>query len=318
VDSPHGKPTPYDISVVLCTRDRPTQLARALEVLLERAPAGAEIIVVDSGSASVQTQRVADRAGVIFIRSDVPGLSVARNVGLRAASRTIVVYTDDDCAVASGFGEALTAAFQDARIGAATWRLVDHATADAATTAPCTGAVELVTDTVDGLDAGHGALMAFDRERLIGLGGFDPLLGAGRRYGGAEDLDAFCRILHSGSMVARVADAVVIHENTRDDEDYARLNAAYGRGLGAMCRKWRDIDRAAARALSRTVLRRAAKRALRRLGSARTRRADAAFIGGVWIGMRETRAIPVSDGVFADLQPLAPVVARDIVVEETA
>lgn len=290
-------------------------LRRALDKLLDRAAAGTEVIVVDSGSKTTETARVADREGVVFVRSDVPGLSIARNAGLGVATRAVVAYTDDDCAVEPGFVEALGAAFRDQAVGAATGYLRDH-TADpgADVRRPAT-----LTTTVQGLDAGHGALMAFRRGPLSSLGGFDSLLGAGRRFGGAEDLDAFARILHAGWSIARVPDAVVVHENTRDDDDYADLNAAYGRGLGAMCAKWRRIDATAARALAGVVARRAAVRSVRRCAATRTRRADSAYVGGLLTGFREGRSIPVVDGLFVDREPDAPVIARSVLtVEEPA
>ena len=73
-------------------------------------------------------------------------------------------------------------------------------------------------------DAGHGAIMAFRRERLVALGGFDPVLGAGRRLAGAEDLDMFCRILDDGAHIVYDPSCVVHHVHTRADDAYTVLH----------------------------------------------------------------------------------------------
>ena len=157
-------------------------------------PPGVDLLVVDSGSTSSATRDAAINAGVRYVRSDIPGLSIARNAGLAATDRELVVFTDDDCAVTSGFLAPLIAPFAMPSVAAATGTLRDIGD----TSAPSAAPVEILRRTNQGLDAGHGALMAFRRSALLASGAFDPLLGAGRHFGGAEDMDAFCRLLHAG------------------------------------------------------------------------------------------------------------------------
>lgn len=302
-DVPSAMPSAAQVAVVLCTRDRPRFLGRALDVLAEVLPAQVEVIVIDSGSTTDETARVARRGAVRYVRSDVPGLSIARNLGLAATSRDIVVYTDDDCEVQPGALRALLRPFASPRVGAATGRLSDHAAPpDAAGTA-----ARVFRTPADGIDAGHGALMAYRSAVLRAIGGFDPVLGAGRTFGGAEDLDAFCRVLRAGSTVVHVPRAEVRHMFTRDDEDYAALQAAYGRGLGAMTRKWVAATGAPGRRIAWRVLRRAALGLVRHRGDARARAGRRAYLAGLREGYRRARDIPVSDLLFHDVAPPAPV-----------
>jgi glycosyltransferase involved in cell wall biosynthesis len=289
--------------VIICTRDRPQMLTAALASLLAAVPAECEVLVVDSASKGPETRRAALDAGVRYVRSDVPGLSIARNLGLTTATRPIAVFSDDDCALDREFLAPLIAPFSDPRIAATTGLLRDESDALGASAEP----VATLTKTKDGLDAGHGALMAFRRDTIAGMGGFDPLLGAGRHFGGAEDLDAMCRLLHGGQRVARVPASVVRHVNTRDDHDYVALTTNYGLGLGAMCAKWLRGAPADGLVLTVRVLRRAAVRYLRGVRSTRSRRGQAALIRGVLRGMWAARRIPASELMFADENPPTPV-----------
>ncbi|MET0830112.1 MAG: glycosyltransferase [Microbacterium sp.] len=291
------------VTVVICTRDRAEMLSAALDALHAALPPGVEILVVDSGSTSHATRDAAAMAGVRYVRSDIPGLSIARNAGLAATDREFVVFTDDDCAVTPGFLAPLIAPFDAPSVAAATGTLRDIGD----TSAPSAAPVEILRRTTQGLDAGHGALMAFRRSALLAAGAFDPLLGAGRHFGGAEDMDAFCRLLHAGHEVARVPASVVTHVYTRSDDDYVSLNENYGRGIGAMCARWLRTDRRAGLALTALVARRGVVRYVRRLRSARARHGQQAYLGAVVRGLREARRLPLRDGLFVDTTPPAPV-----------
>jgi len=278
-------------------------LADALDALLGAVPDSVDVLVVDSGSTSTATRDAALKACVRYVRSDVPGLSIARNAGLAATDREFVVFTDDDCAVTPGFLDALIAEFASPDVAAATGTLRDIAVGASSVASP----VAILRRTTQGLDAGHGALMAFRRSALVSAGGFDPLLGAGRHFGGAEDMDVLCRLLHAGHAVARVPASVVTHVYTRTDEDYITLNENYGRGIGAMCAKWLRGDRRAGLSLTALVARRGVVRYARRLRAARARRGQQAYLRAVVRGLREGWSLPLRDLLFVDTAPPAPV-----------
>lgn len=94
--------TDLEVTVIICTRNRARQLASVLEsgALLE-VPEGLkwEFLVVDNGS-SDNTEEVinsfADRLPVRYCREDTPGLSNARNCGVRNARGRYICWTDDD------------------------------------------------------------------------------------------------------------------------------------------------------------------------------------------------------------------------------
>ena len=89
------------ISAVVCTLNRATYLARAVESLVNQTYPKEyyEIIVVDNGSTD-NTREVVEQfsqcAIIRYIYEPVKGLSQARNTGWQAAAGKYVAYLDDD------------------------------------------------------------------------------------------------------------------------------------------------------------------------------------------------------------------------------
>ena len=86
------------ISVVLPTKNRRAYLARAIESVLTQRHAALELIVVDDGSGDGSDQLLATISDprVRLLRTTGIGAAGARNLGLEAASGTIVTHLDDD------------------------------------------------------------------------------------------------------------------------------------------------------------------------------------------------------------------------------
>jgi glycosyltransferase involved in cell wall biosynthesis len=85
-----------DLSVIICTKDRATDLDVCLMHLGNQVCKPLEIIVVDNGSSTTATEIVCQRYGVRYVREDRIGLDIARNTGARLARGSVVAYTDDD------------------------------------------------------------------------------------------------------------------------------------------------------------------------------------------------------------------------------
>ena len=89
-------PGPHELTVIVCTRNRAEMLAAALDSITRAVPDGVEVLVVDSASETDATRRAAAAARAAYVRSDVRGLSIARDLGLRTSARPLVLFTDDD------------------------------------------------------------------------------------------------------------------------------------------------------------------------------------------------------------------------------
>jgi len=297
-------PSPSDLAVVVCSRERAEMLAAALGTIIAHTPRETEILVVDSASTTDETALVARAAGVRYVRTDTKGLSIARNVGIAATRRPYLVYTDDDCVAVERWTEGILDRFAGERVGAVTGEMIDHTTVDHVAPAEPTRH----TRVLDGLDAGHGALMAFRREVLVRLGGFDDVLGAGRRFAGAEDLDIFCRILDAGYAVVHDPSCIVYHMHTRDDGAYEALYRGYGLGLGGLVGKWLRMRWVTGARMFAVLAGRTARRALRHRGDPRRGPAERAMFAGIVSGVAGTRRLELDGGRFVDDDRPAPIV----------
>lgn len=300
-DDPHGQQR-TGASVVICCRDRAMLLATALPAVQSAMRPQDELVVVDSASRTSDVRDVAEAAGARIVRCERPGLGRARNAGWTATDRDVVLFTDDDCRPSPVWVDAGVRALAAPRVGVA-WGRVD---------ADVPAAVELsildehgpTEGSLDGdLSAlGHGANMAFRREVLEQLGGFDPLLGAGGRFPAGEDKDAFWRAMRAGWRAVFAPDLQVTHVTWRGDVEAVRVMFRYGVGAGAVVAKRRRL--AAERGLAaqevwRHGLLPAARAARRgRWGACAGALARSA---GVVEGAVRARRLPLADGRLVDL-----------------
>jgi glucosyl-dolichyl phosphate glucuronosyltransferase len=97
------------ISSVICTHNRAAYLAQSIRSLAEQDIAGAdyEIIVVDNASTDatreVVSRLVGETPNLRYVYESVPGLSAARNRGLKEAAAPIVAFLDDDALATNGW-----------------------------------------------------------------------------------------------------------------------------------------------------------------------------------------------------------------------
>ena len=94
------------LTIAICTKDRPENLARCLNSLLklhkpalEDTPCF-EILVVDNAPSDERTKElVASHPGVRYVLEPLPGLNFARNRALKEATGELLAFLDDDVVV---------------------------------------------------------------------------------------------------------------------------------------------------------------------------------------------------------------------------
>ncbi|MCV7155354.1 glycosyltransferase family 2 protein [Mycolicibacterium pyrenivorans] len=301
------------MSVVVCTRDRPDQLADALESILSLDYPDYEVVVVDNAARTDATARVVgrfDAARVRRVAEPVAGLSTARNAGLRAARHEMVAFTDDDVVVdrhwlrgiARGFGRAPTVSCVSGIVPSGELRTAAQAYFDQRVSWSGSLRPRVFSMAEPPADRplfpfqvgrfGTGANFAVRRDRVLELGGFDEALGAGTAAQGGEDLDLFFRVLTAGDALVTEPSAIVWHRHRSDTEALLAQARGYGLGLGAWLTKV-ALDRSHRR-LAAEVIRRQFRSSLRagvEYGAIMTSPTDFGEDVPSWVGRREVLAV---------------------------
>ncbi|MHB1562034.1 MAG: glycosyltransferase, partial [Isosphaeraceae bacterium] len=211
-------------SVVVCAYNGGETLADCLASLLALNYPDYEIILVDDGSTD-DTRAIIERfPQVRAIRQANQGLSEARNVGLKAATGSIVAYTDADCVVDPDWITLLVHQLQEsgaAAVGGPNLSPDDGRLAACVAASPGQPTHVLLSDQV----AEHipGCNMAYRREALLAVAGFDPDY---RKAG--DDVDLCWRLEDAGMWITFAPGAFVWHHRRQTPRAYFRQQAGYG------------------------------------------------------------------------------------------
>ncbi len=233
------------ITVVVPTRNRGSLIEETIAALRALRYPTFTVIVVDQ-STDDRTRRAVEAAalgdGRVRIEpTSTVGSSAARNIGARVAQTPIVAYTDDDCVVDPEWLSALAAEFSEPEVAAVYGRLLPYGSTERTGTEVGFKAAgeraEYVSRTPPWY-IGHGGNMAFRRQDLLAAGGFDPLLGAGGKFGACEDPDIAYRLLAAGRRVVYSGAALAYHKHWKDWPAQKRMERAYGIGAGAQFAKY--------------------------------------------------------------------------------
>jgi GT2 family glycosyltransferase len=233
-----GSAKEESVSVVLCTRNRPEQLAKCLRSLQQLSPPPLEVLVIDNAPSSDATyQLVAQMPNIRYVQEPRPGLSVARNTGIRQSKGDIIAFTDDDVTVHPDWIARLQQSFYDPQVMAVTGLVLPaeleteaqfifekgfggFSQGYRAKTFDTQFFEEMKPRSVPVWRIGAGANMAFRRKAFELVGDFDERLGAGVA-GCSEDSELWYRLLAEG-WHCRYEPTTVVHHYHRGDLD--RLN----------------------------------------------------------------------------------------------
>ncbi|MEO3976388.1 glycosyltransferase [Streptomyces sp. CAU 1734] len=245
---------PPRTSVVIATRERADQLARALDSVLAQDHPDFEVVVVDNAPLTAATRELVEGkypGRVRYAREDVPGLAIAHNRGVAVADGEIIAFTDDDVIADPHWLTALTEPFSaDPGLGCTTGLILPAVLGTPAQilleshggfakgfaprtwdpAAPPAGE-PLFPFTAGSF--GSGANMAFRAGVLRDAGGFDPATGTGTPARGGDDLYAFVRVLAAGHRLRYTPEALVWHHHRETWQDLRNQAYGYGAGLTA-------------------------------------------------------------------------------------
>ncbi|MCW3797364.1 glycosyltransferase [Sphingomonas sp. BN140010] len=235
-----------DIALIICTRDRPRALERCLASLPRQVSEPGQFIVVDNSASGSARALCANYGGIDYVHEPAPGLSRARNAGIRAARRPVLAFTDDDVEPHPAWLSEVSRAFRQHDVECVTG-LVLPATLGTkaqrnfqfALGAFGNSFVPLLFDERFFAETrphgahvwriGAGANMAFRRSAFDRAGLFDERLGAGAS-GCSEDSEFWYRLLALGGSCLYEPRAVVLHHHRSEWQELKSQVRVYMRG----------------------------------------------------------------------------------------
>jgi GT2 family glycosyltransferase len=212
------------VSVVVCSYNGGSTLEQCLRSLCALDYPDFEVIVVDDGSTDNTPAIVARFPDVRSIRQTNRGLSAARNVGLHEATGEIVAYTDSDCFADRDWLTLLVERLEEsgaAAVGGPNLTPEDGWLAACVAASPGQPTHVLESDQ----EAEHipGCNMAFRRDALLTIHGFDPVF---RKAG--DDVDICWRLQQAGQWITFAPGAFVWHHRRQGPRAYLKQQAGYG------------------------------------------------------------------------------------------
>jgi glycosyltransferase involved in cell wall biosynthesis len=244
------------ITVAICTHDRPDSLGVALASLMTQRYEKLEILIIDNAPTTDRTRQVVsgfagEHPAINYAVEPRPGLSWARNRAAELAGGEVVAWVDDDVVcdpwwateIARGFVEVpaadvVTGTVVPSELETRSQVMFDQYSSvrrrRGFTRAVFSGATRGEQSPLYPMPPfGIGANMAFRRDAVEAMGGFDCALGAGTVTRSAEDTAAFSAVLLNGGTVVYQPSAIVHHRHRQDDSALRDLMLGHGRGLGA-------------------------------------------------------------------------------------
>lgn len=231
-----GVPDP-ELSVVICTLGaaRVAETVASVADSARAADSAVEQLVVWQSLSEAP-----DLDGAVRLDVFPAGLAYARNRGLVAARAPLIAFVDDDEVVDQKWVRAVADAF--ARDEAPAGVFGPIAPRDERGLPYCRydggGSFRLVERGTPPWRVGTGGNMAFRREALLAVGGFDPLFGLGSVSRSAEETELIHRLLESGRALAWSPDVVAYHP-TKTEAERLESRFPYAFGLGKLMRRHR-------------------------------------------------------------------------------
>ena len=213
------------VSIVICAYNADRTMAACCESLVRLRYEPYEVIVVDDGSTD-RTREIAESYPFRVIHQENRGLSVARNVGIAAATGEFVAFTDSDCVVDPDWLTYLIGAMVRhgwvAAGGPNLPPLEDARVPSCVAVAPGGPTHVLVNDDV----AEHipGCNMVFRRTALRKVGNFDPVFTSA-----GDDVDFCWRLQNGGQQIGFSPAAMVWHFRRNTVRAYLRQQRGYGK-----------------------------------------------------------------------------------------
>ena len=247
------------VTILICTRNRAEYLRKTLvSVGKLYIPDGfdPELVLVDNGSTDNTLEVIRSlelpNMPVRVLQEMAPGAGSARNMGLRNAQGKVVLITDDDTQLPVNWVEAMCRPILDGEADAVAGKIViaPHLRRDwmsAHHEAILSATVSMDPEAPQDI---FGASMAFHRDVLAAVPGFDPELGPGTAVGHMDDTLFSWQLKRAGYRIAYVSKAPVVHHFNQDRllrSSFISAARRHGRARAYMAYHWQHVPYAKSR-----------------------------------------------------------------------
>lgn len=245
------------LTVAICTKDRPDNVKRCLGSLLALQQPAAdqqpqfEILLVDNAPSDQRTHDLIQAMPTVrYTCEPKPGLDFARNRAVQEATGELLAFLDDDVIVDRRWLIGLQEAWaENPNAGGFTGLVLPYELETEA---------QIIFERRGGFRRGfeklryHGSTrvdnplypcgagifgagcnMAFRRDALLKLGGFDEALDTGAPLPGGGDLDIFYRVVRAGYPFIYEPQYLIYHQHRREMEKLQRQYWSWGAGFMA-------------------------------------------------------------------------------------
>lgn len=230
-------PNPPRVSVVVCAYNAARTMRQCLDSLERLSYPNYEVIVVNDGSTD-ETLEICKLFPYIRLVNQVNhGLSVARNIGMHAATGEIIAYTDSDCVADPDWLNYLVQTFEETgfcAVGGPNYPPPEKLLVPSVVAVSPGGPTHVL---LDDHTAEHiaGCNMAFRKDLLMAIGGFDPQFRAA-----GDDVDICWRVQDSGHTIGFSPAAMVWHFRRNTVKDYFNQQRGYGKAEALVFQKHPD------------------------------------------------------------------------------
>ncbi|WP_429090589.1 glycosyltransferase family 2 protein [Aeromonas rivipollensis] len=224
-----------NFSLLVATLDRSNEIKLLLGSLRLSIEKDFEVIVVDQSDNNLTKEvvDVFDDLDIKYIKSNVRGLSLNRNIALRLSKGSYYCFPDDDCIFYPDTLEKVKKYFDANHSDFVLGRIFDRENnINLLKNWPSTN--KIVNDTNYYLLSSSITMFYSDKCRSVI---FDEDMGVGARYGACEDPDYLYRVLKSGFRGEYVTEVEVWHPEQKQADLSLEKIKSYTSGFGYFVRK---------------------------------------------------------------------------------
>ncbi len=282
------------ITTVICTRNRPDLLARAVRSILDNTDPHFELVVIDQSDGEGSYGALGDMksdARLRFFHTDRVGLSSAYNAAVSRGCGELFAFTDDDCVAPADWLTSVRKEFEmdpEADLVYGQVLAPQELQLEPGVIPTLHFPIRRRLGKQEGfVVAGMGANFAARRRAFEVTGGFDEVLGGGGALRSSQDFDFQFRLFRLSRISVLSPDVKVLHYGHRTRQQWPQTMEAYGIGDGGFYMKHlRCGDMLAARLLAKRFAIELARSILEPIAKHRVHSTE--YLRGLFKGSRQS------------------------------